>query len=441
MKRAIRKLIFAMIMVCFINSVYNLFLLVSYYDTRDNYEIILNKYIAEEEKMSKLSRDVYKMQSLTLSQMLSDDDVQIASLTKQIDDLHESNMELLKHIEKILNTYDEKDIYHELYSNYLNYKSEQETATDIRTHDSIKTSQYYTVNVLESRLSDMNMCITDLNKIAEEKIKAVREELDNNNRINSTMMVCVAVGSFCIMIVLIICLVKFSGNIIGEFDAEQKQHKENVTRIQSKTIEGMAELVESRDGDTGTHIKNTARYVEMIARQMATMDKYHDVMSDEYIALLKRYAPLHDVGKIVVSDTILLKPGKLTEEEFNIMKLHALEGGQIIDRILSGIENEEKVTVAKDIATYHHEKWNGTGYPFGKSGEEIPLCARIMAVADVFDALVAKRCYKEPMPIEKAYDIIVGDAGKHFDPEVVDAFVAIRPQIAEYLRKQKEKNG
>ena len=213
MKRAIRKLIFAMIMVCFINSVYNLFLLVSYYDTRDNYEIILNKYIAEEEKMSKLSRDVYKMQSLTLSQMLSDDDVQIASLTKQIDDLHESNMELLKQIEKTLNTYDEKDIYHELYSNYLNYKSEQETATDIRTYDSIITSQYYTVNVLESRLSDMNMCITDLNKIAEEKIKAVREELDNNNRINSTMMVCVAVGSFCIMIVLIICLVKFSGNI------------------------------------------------------------------------------------------------------------------------------------------------------------------------------------------------------------------------------------
>lgn len=441
MKRAIRKLIFAMIMVCFINSVYNLFLLVSYYDTRDNYEIILNKYIAEEEKMSKLSRDVYKMQSLTLSQMLSDDDVQIASLTKQIDDLHESNMELLKQIEKILNTYDEKEIYHELYSNYLNYKSEQETATDIRTYDSIITSQYYTVNVLKSRLSDMNMCITDLNKIAEEKIKAVREELDNNNRINSTMMVCVAVGSFCIMIVLIICLVKFSGNIIGEFDAEQKQHKEDVTRIQGKTIEGMAELVESRDGDTGTHIKNTARYVEMIAKQMATTDKYHDDMSDEYIALLKRYAPLHDVGKIVVSDTILLKPGKLTEEEFNIMKLHALEGGQIIDRILSGIENEEKVTVAKDIATYHHEKWNGTGYPFGKSGEEIPLCARIMAVADVFDALVAKRCYKESMPIEKAYDIIMGDAGKHFDPEVVDAFVAIRPQIEEYLRKQKEKNG
>lgn len=435
MKKSIKKLIFAMIMICFINTIYNAFLLFSYYDTRDNYELILNRYVSDEEKMSKLSADVYKMQSLTLSQMISEDDVKVVSLTKQIEEMHNSNIKLLKELKDTITTDDEKQIYHELYSNYLNYKSEQENATDIRSNDSIKTSQYYVVNVLETRLSDMNMCITKLCNYYDDNISNVRKDLDKSNNVNSIMMICVAVGSFCIMIVLIEKLLKNSGNIIIEFDAEQKQHKEDVTRIQSKTIEGMAELVESRDGDTGTHIKNTAKYVEMIARYMATKDKYKDIMSEDYIALLKRFAPLHDVGKIMVSDTILLKPGKLNDEEFEKMKVHASEGGQIIDKILSGIENEEKVKVAKDIATYHHEKWNGTGYPYGKSGEDIPLCARIMAVADVFDALVAKRCYKEPMSIDEAYDIIVKDSGKHFDPDIVDAFICIRPQVEEYLRK------
>lgn len=435
MKKSIKKLIFAMIMICFINTIYNAFLLFSYYDTRDNYELILNRYVSDEEKMSKLSTDVYKMQSLTLAQMISEDDVKVVSLTKQIEEMHNSNIKLLKKLKDTITTDDEKEIYHELYSNYLNYKSEQENATDIRSNDSIKTSQYYVVNVLETRLSDMNMCITKLCNYYDDNISNVRKELDKSNNVNSIIMMCVAVGSFCIMIVLIVELLKNSGNIIIEFDAEQKQHKEDVTRIQSKTIEGMAELVESRDGDTGTHIKNTAKYVEMIARYMATKDKYKDIMSEDYIALLKRFAPLHDVGKIMVSDTILLKPGKLNDEEFEKMKVHASEGGQIIDKILSGIENEEKVKVAKDIATYHHEKWNGTGYPYGKSGEDIPLCARIMAVADVFDALVAKRCYKEPMSIDEAYDIIVKDSGKHFDPDIVDAFICIRPQVEEYLRK------
>lgn len=435
MKKSIKKLIFAMIMICFINTIYNAFLLFSYYDTRDNYELILNRYVSDEDKMSKLSADVYKMQSLTLAQMISEDDVKVVSLTKQIEEMHNSNIKLLKKLKDTITTDDEKEIYHELYSNYLNYKSEQENATDIRSNDSIKTSQYYVVNVLETRLSDMNMCITKLCNYYDDNISNVRKALDKSNNVNSIMMLCVAVGSFCIMIVLIVKLLKNSGNIIIEFDAEQKQHKEDVTRIQSKTIEGMAELVESRDGDTGTHIKNTAKYVEMIARYMATKDKYKDIMSEDYIALLKRFAPLHDVGKIMVSDTILLKPGKLNDEEFEKMKVHASEGGQIIDKILSGIENEEKVKVAKDIATYHHEKWNGTGYPYGKSGEDIPLCARIMAVADVFDALVAKRCYKEPMSIDEAYDIIVKDSGKHFDPDIVDAFICIRPQVEEYLRK------
>lgn len=438
MKKAFRKLIFAMIMVCFINSIYNVFLLVRYYSNQEKYELIINKYIADEEKMYKFSKDVYKMQSLTLSQMINEDDVQVSFLTEQIDDLHDSNIALLAELEKTMVTDEQKDIYHQLYSNYINYKSQQETVTGIRIKESIKTSQYYVNTVLESRLSDMNMCITKLEKINEAKITNMKTKLNKDNRTNSRFILGVAVSSFAIMIFFVICLLRYSGHIIGEFTAEQKQHREDVTRIQRKTIEGMAELVESRDGDTGTHVKNTAKYVGMIANQLAKKEKYKDIMDEEFISLLKRYAPLHDVGKILVSDNILLKPSKLTDEEFNLMKMHALEGGQIIDRILSEIESEDKVKVAKDIAMYHHEKWNGTGYPFGKVGEDIPLSARIMAVADVFDALVAERCYKKPMPIDKAYKIIEEDAGKHFDPDVVEVFLEIRPEVEEYLRKQKE---
>ena len=147
------------------------------------------------------------------------------------------------------------------------------------------------------------------------------------------------------------------------------------------------------------------------------------VIDDHFIELLYTLAPMHDVGKIVVSDRILCKPGKLTPEEFEDMKRHASEGGTIVRRVLSGITDEEYVTFAADIATYHHEKWNGKGYSKGLKGEEIPLSARIMAIADVFDALISKRCYKDAMSFEEAIAIIEEEAGEHFDPNLVAVFL------------------
>ncbi len=146
-------------------------------------------------------------------------------------------------------------------------------------------------------------------------------------------------------------------------------------------------------------------------------------------------APLHDVGKIMISDMILNKPGRLTPEEFAVMQTHSELGGDIMKDVLGDSTNRDLIRMSSDIAHYHHEKWDGSGYPDGLAGDEIPLCARIMAVADVFDALISKRVYKDAMSIEEAYRILQEDAGTHFDPELIQVFVAIRGEVESYLKE------
>jgi len=201
-----------------------------------------------------------------------------------------------------------------------------------------------------------------------------------------------------------------------------------IQKMQNVMITEFAELVEARDKNTGDHIKKTAEYVEAIAKELRAEGKFKGVLNDGYISKLKQAAPLHDIGKIAVSDLILNKNGKLTDEEFAIMKSHTTEGGRILKKIVhdagdtfdAGYLNE-----SIEMASYHHEKWDGSGYPEHLKGEEIPLSARIMAVADVFDALIAERVYKKGFPYEKAMSIITEGAGKHFDPVVVEAFTHI----------------
>ena len=187
--------------------------------------------------------------------------------------------------------------------------------------------------------------------------------------------------------------------------------------------------------ETGEHIKRTKRYVDILANKMFDDDYFKDKITRNDIYLIERAAPLHDIGKIAVSDLILLKPGKLDDDEYEKMKLHTTKGGDMINRILSNLGDEEFLQVAYDIAMFHHEKWDGSGYPKGLKGEEIPLAARIMAVADVFDALVAERCYKKPMPVDKAIEILNKDAGTHFDPEIIRIF----NEVSDKFRKVAEK--
>ena len=203
-----------------------------------------------------------------------------------------------------------------------------------------------------------------------------------------------------------------------------------VANLQSGLILVMADMVESRDKCTGDHVKNTAEYVSIILNRMKIDGIYADQLTDEFIYDVVHSAPLHDVGKIKVPDAILDKPGKLTDEEFEIMKNHTVAGKEIIDSVISTVaEESDYLYEARNLALSHHEKWNGSGYPNGLKGEEIPLSARVMAVADVFDALVSRRSYKAPFTLERSMEIIAEGAGSHFDPLVVQAFLESEDQV------------
>ena len=205
----------------------------------------------------------------------------------------------------------------------------------------------------------------------------------------------------------------------SEFANNQKKMRD----MQEHIISGLANLIENRDTETGEHITRTSSYVKTLAECARKDGVYTDIITDHYIDLLYTMAPLHDIGKIVVSDQLLKKPGPLTEQEFEQMKRHAAMGGAVVREVLNGITDEEYLSFASDIATYHHERWDGSGYPNGLKGEEIPLSARIMAIADVYDALISERCYKKAMSQDEALEIMKEKSGTHFDPKLAEVFL------------------
>ena len=206
--------------------------------------------------------------------------------------------------------------------------------------------------------------------------------------------------------------------------------------VQDITIYAMATLAETRDNETGNHIRRTQNYVISLATKLAENPKFAAQLPRQDIELLYKSAPLHDIGKIGIPDRILLKPGRLTPEEFDIMKTHAAIGRDSIEAAERLVSMPDSfLRFAKEIAGSHHEKWDGSGYPKGLAGEAIPLSARLMALADVYDALISKRVYKEAFSHEMARDIIVQGRGTHFDPEVVDAFVALEQDFIDIAKR------
>ncbi len=222
---------------------------------------------------------------------------------------------------------------------------------------------------------------------------------------------------------------------VQEQTAAIQEQSRKMTAMQWGVIEGMAALIESRDGNTGKHVRNTRQYVKLLASELLHRGMYPEEITPKFVENVAEVAPLHDVGKIKISDVVLNKPGRLTKEEFEVMKNHTFLGGEIITDILGNDAEPELVQMAKDIAVYHHEKWDGSGYPYGKKGKEIPLAARIMAVADVFDALVSKRVYKEAMTIEEDFAEIKKCAGTHFDPEIAQVFLELKTKISAFVLK------
>lgn len=204
-----------------------------------------------------------------------------------------------------------------------------------------------------------------------------------------------------------------------------EERTREVQLIQDITIETMGALAEYRDPETGDHIKRIQHYVKLLANTLAKNKKYTDVITKEFVNILYKSAPLHDIGKVGVRDSILLKPGKLTTQEFEEMKKHTIYGWNVIRQQEKKVGEIAFLKMAKEITYTHHERWDGNGYPRGLSGNNIPLSGRIMAVADVYDALVSKRVYKPKFSHEKAASIVREGRGSHFDPEVIDAFDTI----------------
>lgn len=215
-----------------------------------------------------------------------------------------------------------------------------------------------------------------------------------------------------------------------DLEFEVAARTREIAAVQDVTILAMASLAETRDLETGNHIRRTQNYVRALALQLSDHPRFAHGLTDRAIATLFKSAPLHDIGKVGIPDRILLKPGRLDAAEFEIMKTHTTLGRDAIAHAEKALGVEvEFLSVAKEIALSHQEKWDGSGYPEGLSGDSIPVSARLMALADVYDALISRRVYKEPMTHTEAFAIIVAGRGAHFDPDIVDAFVFIQDEF------------
>ncbi|EXJ15941.1 response regulator [Imhoffiella purpurea] len=217
-----------------------------------------------------------------------------------------------------------------------------------------------------------------------------------------------------------------------------RRMKENLV-VQDVSIHALAHLAEIRDPETGNHLRRTQGYVRALAQRLRDHPRFAHFLTAHTIDLLVKSAPLHDIGKVGIPDHILLKPGKLTADEWEIMKTHAKLGSDAIEYAERDVDRPlEFLVLAKDIAHYHHERWDGTGYPDGLAGDDIPISARLMALADVFDALISPRVYKPPMAFHEARDIILAGRASHFDPDITDAFASTYDIFCEVARRYSE---
>ena len=218
--------------------------------------------------------------------------------------------------------------------------------------------------------------------------------------------------------------------LIRERTAQLMERTAQLVRLQNGIVFALADLVENRDRDTGGHIDRTTLYIKILVEAMLARGVYADEIRGWNLDQIASSARLHDLGKIAIPDNILNKPASLTKEEFDAMKAHTSEGERIVEQIVSRTGEAEFLSNAKLSAAYHHERWDGSGYPYGMKGTDIPLLGRIVAIIDVYDALISERPYKKPFTEEEALRIIVDGAGKHFDPSIANVFYGIKDQLA-----------
>lgn len=432
MRKITKRLLLVVIVLCILLLGVGVFLVSNIVGITREYDDILDNYISDEEIMLNTSNKMYRIQSLAASYIILDESDKVGEYGKKIDDL---KLEILRDFDQFKDTLEVSgNLYHSIYSEFISFMSHESMARELTRNGSSKTAKYYVNNVMEQKLESINKSLDIVYDTIDTYITEAKKDVRAYKNI---IWIISAVTLGVVIFVVAFCLIYFkrsSVQIVETYDNELQRHNLQIISIQRHTIEGMAELVESRDSSTGGHVKRTAIYVGMLARQLKKMGYCSDILSDQYIESLERFAPLHDIGKIIVPDAILLKPGKYETEEFEAMKKHTIVGEQIVKNILKGTEADKDVALATEIAGSHHEKWDGTGYPRQLSGEDIPLAARIMAVADVYDALVSERCYKEAFEYDKACRIIEESSGTHFDPKIVEAFIKLKGEFLSILK-------
>lgn len=217
--------------------------------------------------------------------------------------------------------------------------------------------------------------------------------------------------------------------VVGAYMNQENPALKKLNYFHSEMVMGFATLVESKDDSTGGHIRRTTEYVKLLANELKRRRIYDNILTKDYINDLLLAAPMHDIGKISIPDVILQKPGKLTKEEFEIMKQHTVNGGRIIQDTFGHLGEKYYGKMAYEVARFHHEKWNGKGYPEGIKRKNIPLSARIMAIADVFDAVSQTRCYRAAMPLDQCFEIIEEGSGQDFEPILVEVFLEMRDEV------------
>lgn len=404
------------------------------------YEENIRRNMRNQKTMSHISEDIYQIESLVWQHIVNEEDSAYLQYENRISELLEEMSELFAELEENLGDDADAAMLHTIVKQHVGFQSNTDVVLDLSRSGSKQSAQYYVGLKLNPYFDNVNFTLWEINGNLEEKGETAAEEMEEGlYAARFAAVLCLGVVGF-ILAVCIAVVSRRGKSIVDQQAEELKNHQQRVMELQYNTIVGMANLIEGRDEDTGEHVKRTGWFVEKIARELAAEGVYQDQVDEAFLENLWKAAPLHDIGKIKVPDGILKKPGKLSAEEFEIMKSHAAEGGEIIYETMGGIEERDYIEMAHDVAKYHHEKWDGSGYPEGLAGEEIPLCARIMAVADVFDALISKRCYKEPMPLQKAYAIIEESVGSHFDPVVAGAFLKLRPEVEQYLREMNDNN-
>lgn len=410
----------------------------------DTYEVIINDHTKTLETTSDIRALIYKHQSVISKHISAEDEEKFGEYEAEAAEIEKSIKDEFEKLRPKMQDVERGPIFHDSYSGFVGYLANAERAVYFSRTGQDNTANYYVVYVMDASVRSVSEAFDKLDAYAESEIERASGEMNAYIEFSKiSAFVAIPVIAVSMIICSLLCF-KITSNLNSyknqlEIDIENKnkaliEHNEKMLKLQNTTIIGMATLIESRDGDTGEHVKRTSVYVAMLAQAARQAGYERETLTDNYIEFLIKAAPLHDIGKITVSDTILLKPSRLTAKEYEKIKCHAREGGRIVRQVIGGIGDEEYINIASDVAAYHHEKWDGSGYNEGLSGTDIPLCARIMAIADVFDALISKRCYKESFPIDEAFNIIRESAGSHFDPALARIFLDIRPQIEDYLK-------